>query len=170
MTQVKEVLNWIFSIKEWITIENLFYLVSVVGIVVTICTYRRNSQLERVKWLYSLAEKFYEQPQYKEMRRIIEYETKEIKTIEEGIKKVEDGKETEEGEKKLMDLLDDYLNFFEFIGVLRKKNQLSLEEIKMVFEHYIKRIAAYNFLVNYINNYGYENLNELLAKLKSKKL
>jgi len=103
------------------------------------------------------------------MRRIIEYETKEIKTIEEGIKKVEDGKETEEGEKKLMDLLDDYLNFFEFIGVLRKKNQLSLEEIKTVFEHYIKRISGYNFIVNYINNYGYENLNALLSELKLKK-
>jgi len=155
-------MNWILLIKGWITIENLFYVVSVLGIILTICTYRRNSKLERTKWLYSLYEKFYEQQQYKDIRRIIDYETEEIEKIQKGIK--------EGNEVKLVESLVDYLNFFEFIGSLWKMKQLSLDEIRMVFEYYINRIADFDFLVNFIRTQGFENLNALLSQLKPKKL
>ncbi len=136
-------------------------VVASVGGIITICTYRQNSRLRRAKWLNSLYEKFYEQSNYKKMRRIIDYGTKEIEAIKKATK--------EGGSEELQEELNDFLNFFEFIGSLWKMKQLSLREIRMVFEYYIKRIADYEFIVDYIRTQGFENLNVLLSEIRPEK-
>jgi hypothetical protein len=88
------------------------------------------------------------------MRRIIEYTPKEL---DEKIK---------DGDKTWDDRLADYLNFFEFIGTLLKMKQLSLNEIRMVFECYIKSIEKDSFLIDYIKKNGFENLDALIEQLK----
>ena len=109
--------------------------------------YWRNSKTRHSEWLSSLYEKFYEQPHYKKMRWIIDYEPKEeIALIRKHIKNDTKDKTAEE----LVELLIDYLNFFEFIGSLLKLKQISLIEIKMVFKYYILRIADHDFLMEFI--------------------
>jgi len=148
-------------------LKSIFYLGSVIGIFYTLCTYHRNSQLERAKWLNSLYGKFYEQDQYKNLRRIIDYETPKLDEIRKSIEKSKKGGEEESIE--LRDELDDYLNFFEFIASLWKMKQLSLDQVKMIFEYYINRIADHKFLLDHITDQGFENLNALLSQFKSKK-
>lgn len=159
----------ILIISTPLRLEDLFYLVSSIAIILTIFTYLRNSELERAKWLYSLYEKFYEKRQYKNIRNIIDYENEKLVEIENSIKKSLTGEKVEF--TKLRDELDDYLNFFEFIASLWKMNQLTLEQVKMTFDYYIKLISDHEFLVNYIGDerFGFENLNDLLNEYKSKK-
>lgn len=147
-------------------LKSIFYLSSVIGIFYTLCTYRRNSQLQRAKWINSLHEKFYEKDQYKNIRQIIEYETPKLDEIRKSIEKSKKGGEEESIE--LRDELDDYLNSFEFIASLWKMEQLTLDQVKMVFEHYIRRIAKHKFLSDYITDEGFENLNTLLSQFNSK--
>ena len=163
-----EILNSIKDLVAKNPMENIFYLISIIAIIFSILTYRRNSKLERAKWLNSLYEKFYEKNQYKNIRQIIEYETPKLDEIRKSIEKSKKGGEEESIE--LRDELDDYLNFFEFIASLWKMGQLSLDQLKMVFEYYINRIIEHKILEDYIRNQGFENLNELLSKLnKSQK-
>ncbi|HZX14116.1 MAG TPA: hypothetical protein VFF49_06925 [Thermodesulfobacteriota bacterium] len=161
-----DILNFIINLFVKGPLESIFYLVSVIAIIFSILTYRRNSQLERAKWLNSLHEKFYEKDQYKNIRQIIEYETPKLDEIRKSIEKSKKGGEEESIE--LRDELDDYLNFFEFIASLWKMEQLTLDQVKMVFEHYIRRIAKHKFLLDYITDEGFENLNTLLSQFNSK--
>lgn len=161
-----DILNFIINLFVKGPLESIFYLVSVIAIIFSILTYRRNSQLERAKWLNSLHEKFYEKDQYKSIRQIIEYETPKLDEIRKSIEKSKKGGEEESIE--LRDELDDYLNFFEFIASLWKMEQLTLDQVKMVFEHYIRRIAKHKFLLDYITDEGFENLNTLLSQFNSK--
>ena len=161
-----DILNFIINLFVKGPLESIFYLVSVIAIIFSILTYRRNSQLERAKWLNSLHEKFYEKDQYKNIRQIIEYETPKLDEIRKSIEKSK--KVGEEESIELRDELDDYLNFFEFIASLWKMEQLTLDQVKMVFEHYIRRIAKHKFLLDYITDEGFENLNTLLSQFNSK--
>ena len=161
-----DILNFIINLFVKGPLESIFYSVSVIAIIFSILTYRRNSQLERAKWLNSLHEKFYEKDQYKNIRQIIEYETPKLDEIRKSIEKSKKGGEEESIE--LRDELDDYLNFFEFIASLWKMEQLTLDQVKMVFEHYIRRIAKHKFLLDYITDEGFENLNTLLSQFNSK--
>jgi hypothetical protein len=100
---------------------------------------------------------------------IIEYETPELDKIRKSIEKSKKGGEEESIE--LREELDDYLNFFEFIASLEKMKQLTLDQVKMVFEYYISRITKHEFLLDYISDQGFENLNTLLShpQFKSEK-
>lgn len=56
-------------------------LIPIAGILVgsfaafqSISVYKRNSELERSKWLYSLFEKFFYETQYSEIRRLLDYD------------------------------------------------------------------------------------------------
>ena len=100
------------------------------------------------------------------MRRIIDYETEKLDEVQKATEKsLLEGREES---IELRDELDDYLNFFEFIASLWKMEQLTLDQVKMVFEHYIRRIAKHKFLLDYITDEGFENLNTLLSQFNSK--
>lgn len=137
-------------------------IATILGGAFTIYTYWQNSRLKRTEWLYQLYEKFYEESYYKEIRRIIDYDQKD------GIKRLKNGIEND-CEEELVELLVDYLNFFEFIASLEKLKQLTIKEIAMVFEYYILRIAKYDFLNKFLIDNRFDNLPELIAKLKKKK-
>lgn len=130
--------------------------------VIAIITFRRSVRLKRAEWLYNLHAKFYETPNYKRTRRILDYEPPEElnqlrKCIEEG------------GDDDLSEALVDYLNFFEFVASLWKLKQLSQREIFMLFEYYLRRINDHQFVVCFIREEGFESLSELLKRVPKDK-
>jgi hypothetical protein len=58
-----------------------------------------------------------------------------------------------------------YLNFFELIASLWKLDQLGLQEVKMLFEYYIRLFddKDLQFVRDYIEKSGFEGLRELIA-------
>jgi hypothetical protein len=138
--------------------EQIKIFILTVGTWVGLCTYKKTAKLKRAEWLRSLYEKFYEQPQYKKIRQAIDYETEDLQKIVFGI---ENGGETE-----LLESFNDFLNFFEFIAVLWKLEQISLDEIRMIFEYYIRRMGDFDFILKYLEEEGFENLKLLINEFK----
>lgn len=123
-------------------------------------TYRRNSKLRRAEWLYSLFEKFFCEDKYADIRQIIDY----AKTAE--LNKLKQALSTHDN-TLLEEKLVNYLNFFEFIANLWLLKQVPFNEIKMMFDYYIRRLGDHDFIVDYIKSNGFEGLVKLMAEIKS---
>ena len=116
-------------------------------------TYWRNSAQERAKWLFELYQRFYDSDSHTEIRRMIEAG---------GTRFAE-----EEKDERLLQRLDDYLNFFEFISFLLKSGRLKKKEAMAMFDYPLRKIARDNSICRYLSRpeYGYEGLNKLLKDL-----
>ena len=113
--------------------------------------YRYNSRLERAKWLSSLYEKFYEKTDLKEIRKALDCEDAQSPDIAKLVQ--------EESEE-----FTDYLNFFEFVAVLAKSEQLVKGGIEDLFGYYLDCLAKSPEVRAYIadKTKGYEHLDQLL--------
>lgn len=118
--------------------------------------YRENSKLQRLKWLDTLYTRFYYEPTHKKIRHILDEED-----------------ETEEIRNTVADQGDDftdYLNFFEFLAYLYRAKQLTIEEIRVLFDYYLDLLKRHASVMRYIytKQNGYEQLCELLRALEEK--
>ena len=68
----------------------------------------------------------------------------------------------------LIEKVDDFLNFFEFIASLNTLNQISKKEINMMFDYYLTAISKNEHLKTYIQTEGFENLNQLIQNRRKK--
>lgn len=94
-------------------------------------------------------QKFYEKSDLKAVREILDCEGSDSPDISRLV--------SEEPPE-----LTDYLNFFEFVAVLKKSHQLSANEIESLFGYYLDCLEKCGQVRNYIANKGYEHLNNLL--------
>jgi len=108
-----------------------------------------NSRLQRAKWLFELYEKFYESDDLKAIRETLDCEAGNSPHIEKLI--------TDESAE-----FTDYLNFFEFVAVLKKLRQLTTDEIEGLFRYYLDCLQRSGQVRSYIAKKGYEHLDELL--------
>ncbi len=125
---------------------------------VPIYTFWKAARTRRAEWLGSLHSKFFEGDQYKEIRRILDYELQpqlaRLYTSLNG-----DGDSGDLAEKAV-----DYLNFFELIASLRRLRQLSACEIRMLFDYYLRLLTRHPPIMAFIQTQGFENLSALLKK------
>ena len=59
----------------------------------------------------------------------------------------------------------DFLNFFEFIGVLYSRGQIKFEEVYEIFDYYLKKIKDDPNCQAWIEKYGFEKLRALLERV-----
>jgi hypothetical protein len=143
------------SLEEWKTVTDM---VANAAILVAggwaVYTYHGGQRLERTKWLKELYEKFYEKPDLKRVRDLID-----VGSDSQLAKYVS----TEPRE------FTDYLNFFEFIGFLYTEKQISEKEIKGLFDYYLKSLRDRPRVLEYVGNTsnGYEMLLMMLNKFYS---
>jgi hypothetical protein len=142
-----------------VVIPAIALIITAIGGWITICTYKKNSNIRRAEWLYSLFEKFFCQANYAEIRQLLDYDNKEqIIRLQKAVKMHSDA--------FLEEKLIDYLNFFEFIASLWRLKQLSLKEIRMMFDYYIRRLGDYDFIMEYLNQEGFEGLVDLIKEVR----
>jgi hypothetical protein len=115
-------------------------------------SYRDQVRIKQAEWLKSLYEKFFENPTYKEARVWLDYGYLHDRLTE------NDKQKREENEEKFTD----FLNFFEFIGVLYSRNHLTIEQINEVFDYYLKKIKLDPDCQKWIQDYSFEKLKALL--------
>jgi hypothetical protein len=126
-----------------------------VGIVVAVLNYRNQVRIKRAELLKSLFEKFYENSTYKEVRVWLDYGHLHTKLTEENVERREINEEK----------LTDFLNFFEFIGVLYTSNQLTFRLVSEVFDYYLKKIKGDADCQGWIREYSFEKLKALLRRV-----
>ena len=146
------------DLKDWF--DFAFKLISTIGVIVAVITYQRNLKVKHAEWLWSLYQKFFENEQLKTVRKYLIYHP-------ERFEKLFDAQLTEEDEV-LIEKVDDFLNFFEFIASLNTLNQISEKEINMMFDYYLTAISKNEHLKTYIQTEGFENLNQLIQNRRKK--
>ena len=134
-------------------------VIGTVTAILAVSTFRKNAKLKRAEWLKALYTQFYESTKYSDIRRILDYRPKaEFDRLKEAVQS-NDGA-TEE--------FVIYLNFFEFVASLWKLDQLSLREVKMLFEYYVRLLdhEELQFVGEYVAKWGFENLGDLMAAVR----
>lgn len=129
---------------------------------IAVFTFWKNSRLRRAEWLYNLHAKFFESPNYKKMRYVIDYKSQpDFSNLPDAL--------TQGVPHQLAEDFVDYLNFFEFVASLWKLRQITIEEIAMVFEYYVRQLGDHTFVMDFIATNGFESLNQLIPELRQRK-
>jgi hypothetical protein len=128
---------------------------ALVAVIVAVVNYRNQTRLKQADWLKSLFEKFFENSTYKEVRVWLDYGTlhERLTVNDAALRQVHEEQFT------------DFLNFFEFIGVLYAHRHLSLAQVCDVFDYYLKKIAADADCREWIDQYSFEKLKVLLSRI-----
>lgn len=130
------------------------YCAAAFGLIFTSINYFNSLKVKRGEWIKSLFEKFYEQEKFKEVRKEIEYNR--IKAFLLLDSKGMACNETNE------ELLVDYLNFFELLATLIKNKYIKKNEVVDLFSYYLNLLKQDAFVMRYIEQFGFKNLNILL--------
>jgi hypothetical protein len=120
--------------------------------------FRTNLKIRRAEWLSTLHDSFYVRSELKGVRAALDYPGSEHDEL---LRCIDSDKEN----WVRLEPLIDYLNFFEFIAVLWTMKQLSIEEIKLMFGYYLRRLAGEQKVVEFGREGGFKNLLRLLEKL-----
>jgi len=128
-------------------LADIFTIIGGLAVLLGLLQYRSNSRLERARWLASLYDKFYEKVHLKRVREVLDSKAVALQEIKQKVSDAE---------------LSDYLNFFEFVAVLKKSGQLKQEEVEDLFGYYLGRLSDKPEIRDYIVRNGYELLDVLL--------
>jgi hypothetical protein len=127
---------------------------AVTAVLVAVFNYRAQTRIKQAEWLKSLFEKFFENSTYKEVRIWLDYGTLHERLT------VNDAAARQQNEEKFTD----FLNFFEFIGVLYARKHLSFGQVYDVFDYYLKKLRSDADCQSWIDQYSFEKLKTLLEK------
>lgn len=137
-------------------------LVLGIGALAAWLTLRKNVRVRRAEWLFDLYKQFYDETSpLAGIRRILD--SPERDDFLKGIEK------DSAAEERLVN----YLNFFEFLGSLRRLRQLKRKEVRFMFEYYVQNLAKHRTpnlpdsgeLLKYCKNEGFENVLWLIDDL-----
>jgi len=142
-------MDWLPAAKDGAQV--VAYVAGAAAALISMWQYRRNSQRERAHWIYELYRRFWDQPTLRKMRERVD-------AADIGFLQRE--------ENDVPADFDDYLNFFEFIGFLRKSGELKSNEIAVMFDYSLRQIGENSAIRRYLSRYGYEQLNALLNELR----
>jgi hypothetical protein len=143
-----------------VMLEWLVKLVAGIGaltaVLIAVVNYRAQTKLKQAEWLKSLFEKFFENSTYKEVRIWLDYGYlhDRLTAGEISLREVNEEKFT------------DFLNFFEFIGVLYSRKHLTIEQVSDVFDYYLRKIKSDEDCQQWINQYSFEKLKLLLEQFR----
>jgi len=143
--------------KEWIDlIVKVLAGFGGLGFFIAALSYKSQIRIKQAEWLKSLYEKFFESATYKEVRVWLDYGHLHEKLT------VADVAVREGNEEKFTD----FLNFFEFIGVLYGRDHLTIEQVVDVFDYYLGKIKADADCQEWISQYSFEKLKALLDEMR----
>jgi hypothetical protein len=132
--------------------------------------YEDRTKAEQTRWVGDLFERFFQGKLYRRVRQKVDYDDLDnvIILLE---RNKEPNPEFSQEERDLLDEFTDYLNFFEFIAFLIVKNQMASEDVRQIFDYYLRRLNQIKQqapVMEYLEKDGFENLHKLLLQYKSK--
>lgn len=157
-------MGWIAEQKD--ILLAISSIVAVCGFLWGLKTYASSVRLQRAKWMMDFYRIFFVDESYKDIRRRIDFEFNE--TLAPVLTKVfyNSDQKFEKEEQILLQRLDDYLNFFEFILELKgsRLKQIDEGDFKALFSYFISRLGDFDLLKQYLGKYDYEFISQYLKK------
>jgi hypothetical protein len=136
--------------------QAIYYLLAAGAAWVAVLTYRRNSAMERARWLSDLYSKFYEALDLKMIRQTLDCSPPNSPEVQKLVHDEDAG-------------FTDYLNFFEFMAYLKYSRRLSVKDVGALFDYYLRVLSKHDDVRKYVlddrNGYGY--LKKLLPRFSS---
>jgi len=121
--------------------------------------YWRTVRTRRSEWLFSMFHSFYQTAKYQRIRSLLDWheapETLQLMAEVENLRNTPD-----------IQRFNRYLNFFEFVGVLRYRDQLTEDEVCDLFEYDLKNLNRLPVVRAYVEKHGFERLNRLLSRIE----
>jgi len=142
-------------------LDVILRLSTLIGGALAVWTFWRTAKVRRAEWLSALHAKFFESPNYKHIRAILDYQS------EPDFSRLRQSLATGEFDPVVEELVD-YLNFFELVASLRRLRQLKAREVSMLFQYYLSLLCRHEFIRAYIQKEGFENLVALLNECVDK--
>ena len=131
--------------------------------------YREKNNFEKARWLSELYTTAFLNSNLKEMRRTIDFEDLEnvFRLLEMDLENVRDTAKHRflDSDKLVLDAFTDYLNFFEFIGLLKSLGRLSDQDIQGLFDYYLRRLVEVDtkgLIRQYLDELNFQYLVELI--------
>jgi len=138
-----------FTNAEWLQLSAL--VITAVGGLFAIVTYRRDVRHKRTDWLYQLFDKFYEKQTYQSIRKVLDYKLEpDYSDLQRQI--------AEPGVKDLEEKFSDYLNFFEFLVNLQRTGRMDRRDLDNMFDYYLASLARMEWVFAYVQRNGFEGL------------
>ena len=134
-------------------------------------SYRRQVNLEQMRWLQQLYDSFYNSDRYRAVRQVIDFDDLD-QTLELLRRGDADPYQLSLPERTQLDQFTDYLNFFEWVAFLEEEGQLTFEQLDAMFKYYLTRLLEIDKnrqLRKYIQSHGYEQLDRLLDRYEQDK-
>ncbi|HVU95616.1 MAG TPA: hypothetical protein VHE34_10345 [Puia sp.] len=143
------------TIRDWVDLgAKLLAGLGGLGFFIAAFSYRQQVRIRQAEWLKSLFEKFFENSTYKDVRSWLDYGVLHERLT------VGDAVLRQQNEEKFTD----FLNFFEFVGVLHSRGHLPLDQVWDVFDYYLSKMSTDADCREWIEKYGFERLKGLLAR------
>ena len=101
-----------------------------IGALIAAVSYKAQQRIKRAEFLTSLYKEFFTESRYNDARVWLDYGKLHDKL------NIIDEEERIINEEKFTD----FLNFFEYVGVLYSRNHLTYEQVYEVFDYYLKKI------------------------------
>jgi hypothetical protein len=135
-------------VVKWAQI--IYYLVGATAAFAAMWVYRSNSRRERVRWAESLYSRFFEKPDLKSVRDLLDSTPNNPKVVD---------LVTEDSSA-----WTDYLNFFEFVAYLQASRQLSDKDVWALLGYYFECLKKHECTVKYIRERerGFDYLRKFL--------
>jgi gamma-glutamylcyclotransferase (GGCT)/AIG2-like uncharacterized protein YtfP len=134
--------------------------------------YREKGRVEKARWLSDLFRQFFVDPTFKVIRQKIDFNDlepiRDLIVRERAWHQLGVPETFKPEEKELLDQFTDFLNFFEFVGLLQKNGRLTDDDIGSLFHYYITRLVEVdpdNEIRRYLKELNFQNLNDLLNRV-----
>jgi len=162
------------SAEEWTALGTVLVgLGAVAGAIAggiwTLVSHRRDRRTEAARWRRDVFRDFYLNDRFREIKLVMEYEYAErlARLLEQRVH--DPGVRVGPDEMSLLEQLDMFLNYFEFVLHLESEGHLEQRDQQAVFEYWIELMAAKERAAvrKYSAHFGFERVAGVLSARKS---
>jgi gamma-glutamylcyclotransferase (GGCT)/AIG2-like uncharacterized protein YtfP len=158
-----ERIEWISSLTNVVTLP-----VTVLGFALAYYVYWKEHGRHSAGMLLDAYKNFYDSSDHRRIRAALEIgaaDSADRTALQKAVGKSINGEAcASDEEEELLHQLDEYLNFFQFIGWLLDHKDLKASDVKGMFSYYVKDLCdeQNSWLLPYIHHYGFRGLERLL--------
>ncbi len=124
--------------------------------------YKKSIDLRRAQWLSDLYNSFYLTDKFSYCKSNIIYSKELNEDIIKSLNNSLHWKPQDENTKIIIERIDNFLNFFEFVLYLNEIWQIKKNDLSVMFDWFLERLKSHDLIMEMINKKWYEKISSYL--------